>query len=177
MLLPFQGLAKQGQKSGWGYYGNFSWQGLSNCCSSSFFCTSIRISFSWVKVRSSKEIFWNKKNKFINFLAPFWTLFHRSTLSLWTSPTCAMQFLARCFLECQQSIFIKKLLYPSKQIEHFFFKEIWWISLPKWTYLSGSFCFIAIIGSVWRSKDRAAPNSRNSINSMTICKISKMILI
>lgn len=36
-------------------------------------------------------------------------------------------------------------------------------------YLSGSCCFNIIIGSVCLNKDRAAPSSRNSISSKTIC--------
>lgn len=42
-----------------------------------------------------------------------------------------------------------------------------WINIPKCIYLSGSCCFITIIGSVWRRSDRAAPNSLSSINSRT----------
>lgn len=36
-------------------------------------------------------------------------------------------------------------------------------------YRSASCCFSIIIGSVWRNKDRAAPNSLSSISSNTIC--------
>ena len=39
----------------------------------------------------------------------------------------------------------------------------------RWRYLSGFSCFSLIIGSVCRRRERAAPNSRNSISSRTIC--------
>ena len=38
----------------------------------------------------------------------------------------------------------------------------------KWMYLSGCSCFSFNMGSVWRRRERAAPNSRSSINSSTI---------
>ena len=46
----------------------------------------------------------------------------------------------------------------------------------RWTYLSGYCCFIIVIGSVWRSRERAAPNSRSSINSSVIYKQSHIKL-
>ena len=39
----------------------------------------------------------------------------------------------------------------------------------RWRYLSGFSCFSLIIGSVCRRRERAAPNSRSSISSRTIC--------
>ena len=36
-------------------------------------------------------------------------------------------------------------------------------------YLSGCSCLSRIMGSVWRRRERAAPSSRSSISSRTIC--------
>lgn len=36
-------------------------------------------------------------------------------------------------------------------------------------YRSGSCCFNMVMGSVWRSRDLAAPSSLSSISSRTIC--------